>query len=133
MKHWRIPCEHCGARRACRHYPTAPDGFMARVALAADCLMTGDGIGSRGFDACFEAGDGSYVVAALELKARDNPFLRAGIGRVWDNEPSRERWQTTVQSLRHLRTMQHISDAAARCRNSAARDAQWQGQGELAL
>lgn len=125
---WREPCEHCGKRTACAHYPTAPTGFYARVNLAAKCLRDNTGIGSRGYDACFEQGDGDFVVAALDRMAAEDFRLREAIYREWSNLEARQCWARTVTKLEQCRD---LAKAAERYRNSPTQAASWRGQMEL--
>lgn len=124
--HWREPCEHCGKRTACPHYPAYADTFPARVRLAAECIRTGNGIGSRAFDNCFEMSDGSAVVAALEHMAARDPALRRGIDQEWHSPESRAGWQRAVARYASVpENRLHIAAAQAR---EAARDVQRESQ-----
>jgi hypothetical protein len=100
----REPCEHCGRRAACAHYPAYVTGFPARVDLAGRCIIIGQGIGSRAYDNCFEMGDGAFVVAALDRMAASDPALRAGIAREWRSPEAQAGWARTVASLAHIPT-----------------------------
>lgn len=85
---FNVPCEVCGSRAAhCRHYPALVSGFRGRVRLAIRCIETGEGLGSRAFDTCFEMSDGSAVVSSIVRRAAVDPIfkeqvLRAG-GASW--------------------------------------------------
>lgn len=124
--HWREPCEHCGKRTACPHYPAYVDGFPARVRLAAECIRTGDGIDSRAFDNCFEMYDGSVVVAALEHMAQRDPALRRGIDREWKSAEGKACWQRAVAKYANVpETRLHIAAAQVR---AAAQDTRSEAQ-----
>ena len=131
--HWREPCEHCGKRTACPHYPAYVDGFPARVRLAAQCIRTRAGIGSRAFDNCFEMSDGAAVVMALEYMARRDPALRAGIDREWNNAEAHAHWQKTIDAHADIPEAS-LSGFAARLRARAAAEmAAWHPDGPTQL
>ena len=100
----REPCEKCGKRTHCVHYPAYAWGFAARVKLAAQCIRTGIGLYSRAFDNCFEMGDGCALCTALDRMAQTDPALRAGMARVWDNAYSREQFARSIARLAHVPT-----------------------------
>lgn len=100
-----VTCESCGSTAGhCPHYPAAARGFAARVKLAATCLLSNSGIGSRGYDNCFEMGDGDAVVVALDRMADDDWLLRDAINREWSSEAGREGWNSCCARYRHIPT-----------------------------
>ncbi|WP_225205074.1 hypothetical protein [Novosphingobium huizhouense] len=118
--HDREPCEHCGKRTACPHYPAHAAGFLARVQLAARCLRTGTGIGSRAYDNCFEMFDGDAVVAMLDRWAERDPVLRAAIDAEWRCAAARQGWSRAV--ARFITVSEDRLPFAARQLRDAERD-----------
>lgn len=130
---WRIPCEACGSKAPCAHYPETPGPFWQRVQLAAQCIANDTGIGSRGFDGCFEQYDGAFVIAALDRLAQTDARLRAGIDRLWRGGIAREKFAARAASLAHLRTDQLERAAADHRRRERNTGGGQIGQAELAL
>jgi hypothetical protein len=104
------PCEKCGhAGEYCAHYPRPASCFAGRVNLAIDCLTTGNGIGSRTFDNCFEMFDGDFVVVMLHRLAKKDARLQQGIAK----HLCAEAGAAAVTRLAHLHTSQLDKAAAA--------------------
>jgi hypothetical protein len=132
--HWREPCEHCGKRTTCAHYPAYVSGFPARVALAAQCIRTGDGIGSRAFDNCFEMSDGDMVMLMLLRMAESDPVLARGIDREWSKSGGRAGYAPFMARFAHLPD-HRIQGAAAEMRKASNQNFElmMQGATQLAL
>ena len=119
-----LACEECGSTAGhCPHYPRAANGFAARVKLAAACLLSNSGIGSRGYDNCFEMGDGDAVVVALDRIADKDWLLRDAINREWKSDQSREMWRRCCSRYAHVPT-ERLERLAAEQRAKNERD--WQ-------
>jgi hypothetical protein len=117
MPHWREPCEQCGQRSYCPHYPAAANSFPGRVALAAQCIRSGDGTGSRAYDNCFEMWDGDYVMLTLVRMAQADQPLAAGIDREWSRSGGLAGKALWAQRFAHL-SDDDIPVAAARVRKA---------------
>lgn len=98
-------------------FPDYANGFEARVRLAAHCLRSGQGVGSRAYDNCFEMYDGAAVVATLDRLARADPALREGIEREHSNAEAQRQWRATADSLAHVPDID-LSRCAARIRRT---------------
>lgn len=107
-------CEHCGSRAGhCEHYPRYANGFRARCELAAHCLRTGNGLGSRGFDNCFEMFDGNFVVRALDMWRNDDPALARGIAAFWRSDEACAGFEDAAAQLRHITCFERLTNRAA--------------------
>lgn len=116
----REPCDYCGARKACAHYPDSVDGFPARVRLAAQCIRTRQGTHSRAFDNCFEMYDGDIVAVMLDRMALQDPALCAGMADVWDNQESRAGLAATVAKYANIIT-ENLPQEARKIRSDRQR------------